>query len=400
MKKLLLAATVATLAMNAAQAAPTLYGKLNVTLDNIDNNGFKDESVIKVNSNASRIGVKGEEKLTDNLSAVYLAEWQFNTDGDGTDTGSGTDLTQRNRFVGIKSNGVATLKVGQHDSYFKTAAGNNQDIFNDHNELDMTKVLVGEDRLTNVIGFETDKKLLGGLAFNIMFQQGENAATSATAKTSTTSLAGVTKETTVVTNYGLKDARDGFGDGVSASLTYENKDMGLAAAVAANRAIASKFNAYSDLTGIYTDAVRVTGSLDLGAMGASGLVLGALWQTAKPTDDVVAVITTTKETGKPDTVKNNSFKGLKENAFGVTAAYAIPSTPIKLKAQYISAKSETDAAIIAGKKELKQDLYGVGADYQINKQAKFFGIVAQQKRDWLTKDDKKTNIGLGMEYNF
>ena len=376
MKKLLLAATVATLAMNAAQAAPTLYGKLNVTLDQIDKNGFKDESVIKVNSNASRIGVKGEEKLTDNLSAVYLAEWEISADGDGD------VFKNRNRFVGIKSNGVATLKVGQYDSYFKTAAGNNQDIFNDHNELDMTKVLVGEDRLTNVIGFETDKKLLGGLAFNIMFQQGEESE-GANSKAK-----------------GYEGSRDGFGDGVSASLTYENKDMGLAAAVAANRAIASKFNAYSDLTGIYTDAVRVTGSLDLGAMGASGLVLGALWQTAKPTDDVVAVITTTKETGKPDTVTNNSFKGLKENAFGVTAAYAIPSTPIKLKAQYISAKSETDAAIIAGKKELKQDLYGVGADYQINKQAKFFGIVAQQKRDWLTKDDKKTNIGLGMEYNF
>lgn len=388
MKKLLLAATVATLAMNAAQAAPTLYGKLSVTLDNIDNNGFKDESVVKVNSNASRLGVKGEEKLTDNLSAVYLAEWEISADGDGD------VFKNRNRFVGIKSNGVATLKVGQHDSYFKTAAGNNQDIFNDHNELDMTAVLAGEDRPKNIIGFETDKKLLGGLAFNIMFQQGENAATSATAKTSTTSLAGVTKETTVVTNYGLKDARDGFGDGVSASLTYENKDMGLAAAVAANRAIASKFNAY-DLSGIYTDAVRVTGSLDLGAMGASGLVLGALWQTAKPTDDVVAVITTTKETNKPDTVKNNSFKGLKEDAYGVTAAYAIPSTPVKLKAQYISATTEVD-----GMKDRQQDLYGVGADYQINKQARFYGIVAQQKRDWLTKDDKKTNIGLGMEYNF
>ncbi|MFK8933907.1 hypothetical protein ABCA12_1571 [Acinetobacter junii] len=388
MKKLLLAATVATLAMNAAQASPTLYGKLNVTLDNIDNNGFKDESVIKVNSNASRIGVKGEEKLTDNLSAVYLAEWEISADGDGD------VFKNRNRFVGIKSNGVATLKVGQHDSYFKTAAGNNQDIFNDHNELDMTAVLAGEDRPKNIIGFETDKKLLGGLAFNIMFQQGENAATSATAKTSTTSLAGVTKETTVVTNYGLKDARDGFGDGVSASLTYENKDMGLAAAVAANRAIASKFNAY-DLSGIYTDAVRVTGSLDLGAMGASGLVLGALWQTAKPTDDVVAVITTTKETNKPDTVKNNSFKGLKEDAYGVTAAYAIPSTPVKLKAQYISATTEVD-----GMKDRQQDLYGVGADYQINKQARFYGIVAQQKRDWLASNDAKTVIGLGMEYNF
>ena len=364
MKKLLLAATVATLAMNAAQAAPTLYGKLSVTLDNIDNNDFKDESVVKVNSNASRLGVKGEEKLTDNLSAVYLAEWEIWADGDGD------AFKNRNRFVGVKSAGVATLKVGQYDSYFKTAAGNNQDIFNDHNELDMTKVLVGEDRLTNVIGFETDKKLLGGLAFNIMFQQGEESE-GANSKAK-----------------GYEGSRDGFGDGVSASLTYENKDMGLAAAVAANRAIASKFNAYSDLTGIYTDAVRVTGSLDLGAMGASGLVLGALWQTAQPTDDTVTV---TK--GTPAVV--TSYKGLQEDAFGVTAAYKIGATPVKLKAQYISATTEVD-----GMKDRQQDLYGVGADYQINKQARFYGIVAQQKRDWLTKDDKKTNIGLGMEYNF
>ncbi len=372
MKKLLLAATVATLAMNAAQAAPTLYGKLNVTVDNIDKNGFKDESVTKVNSNASRIGVKGEEKLTDNLSAVYLVEWQFNTDGDNTETGNGTDLTQRIRFVGIKSDGVATLKVGRMDSYFKTAAGNNQDIFNDHNELDMTAILAGEDRLNNAIAFETDKKLLAGLAFNIMFQQGEQSSTNDN------------------TLKGQKGSRDGFGDGVSTSITYENKDIGLAAAVAGNFAVPMSYKAYgSALNGTYSDAVRVTGSLDLGAMGASGLVLGALWQTAQPTDDTVT-------NGTPAV----SYKGLQEDAFGVTAAYKIGATPLKLKAQYISAKSETDAAIIAGKKELKQDLYGLGADYQINKQAKFFGIVGQQKRDWLTKDDKKTTIGLGMEYNF
>jgi predicted porin len=388
MKKLLLAATVATLAMNAAQAAPTLYGKLNVTLDQIDKNGFKDESVTKINSNASRLGVKGEEKLTDSLSAVYLAEWQVNTDGDGTDLG------MRNRYIGLKSDGIATLKLGRIDSYLKTAAGNNQDIFNDHNELDMTAVLVGEDRLNNVIGFETDKKMLGGLAFNVMFQQGENAATSSTTKTSSTSTAGVTKETTVVTNLGSKDTRDGFGDGVSASITYDNKDIGLAAAVAGNFGIASKYNAY-DLSGVYTDAVRVTGSIDLTQAGVEGLVFGALWQTAQPTDDVVDIITTTKETGKADSVSTNSFKGLKENAYGITAAYVIPSTPVKLKAQYISATTEVD-----GRKDRKQDLYGFGADYQINKQARFYGVVGQQKRDWLTKDDKKTTIGLGMEYSF
>jgi predicted porin len=62
----------------------------------------------------------------------------------------------------------------------------------------------------------------------------------------------------------------------------------------------------------------------------------------------------------------NLIKALQENAYGVTAAYAIPSTPIKLKAQYISAKTEVDGII---EKDRKQDLYGVGADYQINKQA-------------------------------
>ena len=363
MKKLLLAATVATLAMNAAQAAPTLYGKLNVTLDQIDKNGFKDESVTKINSNASRLGVKGEEKLTDSLSAVYLAEWEISADGDGD------VFKNRNRFVGIKSADIATLKLGQFDSYFKTAAGNNQDIFNDNTELDMTKVLVGEDRLNNVIGFETDKKMLGGLAFNIMFQQGEEASTAdSTAK-------------------GKKGSRDGFGDGVSTSITYENKDIGLNAAVAGNFGVASKYNAY-DLSGIYTDAVRVTGSIDLTQAGVEGLVFGALWQTAQPSDDTVST-----SSGTPTVV--TSYKGLQEDAYGLTAAYVIPSTPVKLKAQYISSTTESD-----GRKDRKQDLYGVGADYQINKQARFYGVVGQQKRDWLTKDDKKTTIGLGMEYNF
>src|SRR5690606_30449411 len=58
MNKLLLAAVVATMGMSAAQAAPTLYGKVNVSVDSYDDG--KDDKT-EVNSNASRIGVKGEE---------------------------------------------------------------------------------------------------------------------------------------------------------------------------------------------------------------------------------------------------------------------------------------------------------------------------------------------------
>ncbi|HGX6702262.1 TPA: porin, partial [Acinetobacter baumannii] len=206
MKKLLLAAAVATLSVNAVQAAPTLYGKLNVSINQVDNKNFDGKSdVTEVNSNSSRIGVKGEEKLTDKLSAVYLAEWAISTDGSGSDT----DLSARNRFIGLKTEGVGTLKVGKYDSYFKTSAGSNQDIFNDDTRLDITNIMYGENRLDNVVGFELDPKLLAGLTFNIMAQTGESTSDSKKGETG-------------------KDSKNDSFDSVSTSLGYENKDLGLA----------------------------------------------------------------------------------------------------------------------------------------------------------------------------
>ena len=363
MKKLLIAAAVSTLSITAAQAAPTLYGKLNVTLDQVDNSDFAGNDVTALNSNASRIGVKGEEKLTDKVSVVYLAEWAISTDGSGSDT----DLSMRNRFLGLKFNKIGTLKAGRYDTYFKTNAGNNQDIFNDHTILDMTSVLHGEERSNNAIGFETDKGLIiPGLQFNIMAQQGEDT------KTDNTSL-------------GKEGKRDGFGDGISTSLTYENKDYGLAAGIAGNFGLAGKYNAYS-LSGIYSDAVRVTGSIDLAKAGVDGLVFGALWQNAQPTDDTVSTTSGTTVT---------SYKGLEEDAWGLTAAYAIASTPWKIKGEYIESNTSVD-----NRSDRKISQYGLGVDYNFNKQARFYGVLAQQKRDWLSDDDKKTVVGVGMEYNF
>ncbi|MDU5498521.1 MAG: porin, partial [Acinetobacter baumannii] len=264
MKKLLLAAAVATLSVNAVQAAPTLYGKLNVSINQVDNKNFDGKSdVTEVNSNSSRIGVKGEEKLTDKLSAVYLAEWAISTDGSGSDT----DLSARNRFIGLKTEGVGTLKVGKYDSYFKTSAGSNQDIFNDDTILDITNTMYGEERLNNVIGFESDPKLLAGVTFNVMFQQGETPADPTPGAS------------------GNDDKRNGFGDSVSGSLGYENKDIGLALAAAANYSVQGKYNAYG-LSNIFSDAYRVTGSYDFSKLGATGLVLGGLWQHAEPTDEL------------------------------------------------------------------------------------------------------------------
>ena len=99
MKKLLLATAITVLTSSVVQAAPTVYGKLNVSIDSMDEfatTKADTNNVVKVNSNASRFGIKGSEDLTDKLSAIYLAEWQINVDGDGSDLG------QRNRYLGLK----------------------------------------------------------------------------------------------------------------------------------------------------------------------------------------------------------------------------------------------------------------------------------------------------------
>ncbi|RKG35974.1 porin [Acinetobacter rongchengensis] len=354
MKKVLLAAAIATISLNAAQAAPTLYGKLNVSLNQVDNVNATGNNETQLNSNASRIGVKGEEKLTENVGVVYLAEFGFATDGSGSDA----EWSARNRFLGLKFNKVGTLKAGKYDSYFKTSAGKYQDIFNDDTNLDITKTMYGEERLNNVIGFETDKNLLiPGLQFNFQAQTGESS--------STDPKAGET---------GDDNKRDSL-DSFSTSLTYENKDIGLATGIAGNFGVQGAYNAL-DGKKYYSDAIRVTGSLDLTPAGAEGLVFGALYQQAEPTDDVVA------------------YKDLKEKAWLVSGTYSIPSTPWAVKAQYQSAK--TDWA----NNDRKIDQYGLGVDYNFNKQARFYGVVAQQKRDWYVDNDKKTVFGLGMEYNF
>lgn len=234
--------------------------------------------------------------------------------------------------------------------------------------------MYGEERSNNVVGFESDPKLLAGLSFNVMFQQGES---------SSSVVAGTT---------GNNDKRDGFGDAVSASLNYENKDLGLALAVAGNSGIQGKYNAYS-LKDIYSDAYRVTGSYDFASIGVKGLVLGGLWQHAEPKDDLTAYDTGKKDTNGQAILAN--YKGLEEDSWIAAVTYKIGNTPFAVKGQYQSAKTARD-----GHDDRTIDQYGIGLDYKINKQARFYGIVAQQKRDWLSDDDKRTVIGTGMEYNF
>ena len=124
MKKLFLATAVAALSVTAAQAAPTVYGKAFLTLDLQD--GDTDVTVVnhttgvstttsedwddtrsQLNSNSSRIGIRGSEALTANTDVVYQLEY-------GVDVDANTDqFYSRDTYLGLSNKQYGTLLAGR-----------------------------------------------------------------------------------------------------------------------------------------------------------------------------------------------------------------------------------------------------------------------------------------------
>lgn len=123
MKKLVLATAVAALSVTAAQAAPTVYGKAFLTLDL--NEGDTDVTVTRgnvtaptvsedwnsrsqLNSNASRIGLRGSEPLTDNTDVVYQLEYRVDVDAK-----DGRNFESRDTYLGLANKQYGTLLAGR-----------------------------------------------------------------------------------------------------------------------------------------------------------------------------------------------------------------------------------------------------------------------------------------------
>jgi len=154
----------------AVGAAVAVYGKVNVSLENaeFDDGVNPSEDAWELNSNASRLGVKGDFDLdVAGLKAIYQAEFEISVD-DGDK--SGQTFTQRNIYGGLKG-GFGTLKAGKFDTPTKKAQGK-IDQFNDIGG-DIKNVLSGENRVSNIIQYSTPA--LGDLVtLNAAFIPAEN----------------------------------------------------------------------------------------------------------------------------------------------------------------------------------------------------------------------------------
>jgi predicted porin len=400
MKKLLLATLVSAVSISAAYAdGPTLYGKINASVDSV-NNDLNTKSAVTVDSNASRFGVKGSEKLTDNLSAVYGIEWGVVIDHSGagnasTDvpaSGGTTELNARNRFIGLQYEGVGAIKLGRLDTNFKTLQGVNPatgvDIFDDYvnGNLDMTQTFAGENRDDNVISFESAKfeTGFGALAANFQIMPSE--------KTVQDGNAGKTGVTAT-----------------SSSVLFTNKDVGIYTGFAYDSNQTDVWNATntfyvapkapattptsSALQKPTTNAFRWVGSVDLGKLvGADGVTFNALVQESKATNLASGALAP------------------KESGYLLSAVYKFPASILDGLSAKVQWQSATTSDLGANLSDVKIDQLGADIDYAFSAKTKVYGFVAQRSiknpnnpvsaTNGYDQDYKYTAFGLGMEQKF
>lgn len=372
MKRTLIALGIAaTVALPvAAQAAPKVYGRLNLSVESYQKDFDKNPGVVdntaavnsnqdytRLRSNASRFGVKGEDELTASLSAVYLIEWEVA--GDTADkTGNSNDLKGRNRYVGIKSNDFGTLKLGAYDTYLKSAQGE-IDLFNDL-AGDMEYIIAGEDRVSNVVGYESPK-FFDALTVNVLTQtQDATAANSAGA---------------------TNDSGINSGAGQSLSVVYNNEEIGVYAALAYDNNILAK----NPLQGAATSAGAATRSSDIirlvGSYKLSDLTVNGIYSTSK------AAVGTVDG---------------KESAWQLGVSYKLGDELLKAQYGVVDADEATQAI-------QKRTQWSVGADHNFTSKTRAFFFYTQQEEERLaavnnvaanTHDNTVKIAGLGIDHKF
>lgn len=113
-KKIIALAVASALTMPAvAMAEATVYGQANVSIDRVSSGAATSISNYQLNSNQSRVGVKGSEDMGGGMSVVWQLEGGVFMDE------SGPLSFDRNTFLGLSSATLGTALVGRHDTPYK-----------------------------------------------------------------------------------------------------------------------------------------------------------------------------------------------------------------------------------------------------------------------------------------
>lgn len=399
MNRKLLPSLIAFATIGAAHAAdsvpmPTVYGKINVTLNKYDFDDLQSSQNVDgqdnwaLESNASRLGVKGDIPLTGDLKAIYKLEYEVFVDDGASD--SGREFSQRNIYGGLQS-GWGTLIFGKNDTPLKVIGGEQIQPFKDLVLGDFKYTMIGENRENNLIQYATPE--MSGFVFSLATILGEDAGASDSATVNES-----------------KDQDDGLFDKYSLALTYKLKTLYLG--------LANDHNVQN------TDALRFVATYGLGPV-----TIGGIYQTAERhyKNPATSTIANGNNTGRIGSISNlplgrltttntdsktignpiTDFAGGtydEQDAYGLTVTWKVDSN-WTVKGQYLLSNSDPVDAANVGLDETEATNLAVGVDYNITKSSKVFAYYASLEADGdLTATTGETleakTFGLGYELKF
>ena len=163
-------------ALAQAQTNVTVYGRLDTSIDRIDNGS----TAIQQSNNASRLGFKGTEDLGSGLKAAFGIEFGFNSDN-GALTSSVNAF--RNTYVGLVGD-FGAVAMGRLDSANPTGSPlytqivrNIPFVAHDAGVTGIgTNPLRGRNRVSNAIGYKSPE-FAGFVARARYYQQGPETPT-------------------------------------------------------------------------------------------------------------------------------------------------------------------------------------------------------------------------------
>lgn len=344
-KGLVAASVVATAASPAiSNAAPTVYGKFNLALENVDTDSTTTPptppdaaDAWKVQSHASRFGIKGSiETNYSSLEVVYKLEWQVDVTDEGNT--SANHIKSRNQYTGLKGD-FGQFLIGRKDTPFKEAQGK-LDLFGDLDADIKTLMKDGEERVGNMFEYSTPK-LGDTVTLKFMGVPGEDDS-------------------------GDPDADNGIADGTSISISYDTDMLHLSAAI--DSSIAAKD----------VDGTRLVGTVKLGNFG-----VGAMFQT----NDYGGALPVASPL-------------VDEEEVTVLSAY-YKTGNVKLKAQVGSTDNYNGIVAPAGMTAYDVDMTALGVDFSLAKKT-VFGIyfINREGGDSLDPGQGKDTLGFQLVHSF
>jgi len=141
------------------------YGKLDVQALSVNRGLYRyADQGRQLELPFSRLGIKGQQQLNDELAVIFVYEWQVN----GLDQANKQHkLAARNTYIGL-SGRFGELVFGKNDTKFKKSEGK-ADLFNEY-VADIAQLTAGQDRLKNIVSYQSPQ--WQGLAIAASYQTG------------------------------------------------------------------------------------------------------------------------------------------------------------------------------------------------------------------------------------